>query len=178
MPSHRSHGRQYIEPPRHDELPDGVPAQPLGEAGSERRPDGTLAQGARTIPSLGGKAQKGRTSLSHKIATESLALPAAYAKRARSFCKAARSELARDVGGGDCGVVASAMVRIASIQMALAEKALDEGRDADASRFGEAARNTLNYAREHAAKAAKARPRAPVDPLAQWRKPPPPKVSE
>jgi hypothetical protein len=172
MPTSTSHGRPYIEVERHDELSEGVPAS-QASAGEERRPDGTLAKGARTVPSLGGKATKGSTKLSHRIDSETLS--ESYRNRARVFRRATCSELARTVGGGVCGIIPSLFVRHAAIATALSEMALDGG-DADrAVKFAEASRMHLMYAREICAKDAASRPRVPVDPLAAYRTP---KLSE
>ena len=103
MPDHLSHGRPYLQPERHDELSDGVPRQDA--AGDQRRPDGTLAQGARAIPSLGGKAHKGRTRLSHRI--DAPTLTPTSQSRARTLRRALSGEIAATVGGGHSGIAAS-----------------------------------------------------------------------
>ena len=157
MPAHRSHGKVYIEPERHDELSEGVPAPAQADAGQERRADGTLMKGARTIPSLGGKAHKGRTRLSHQIYDATGLGP--FAKRARFFRKAAATELAATVGNGVCGIIPSALLKLAAQSLALAEAALEAG-DIEAHRkLGETARMHMVYARELAAKDAVARPK-------------------
>lgn len=169
MPSARSHGKVYVEAERHDELSDGVPGHPQADAGRERRPDGTLAKGARAVPSMGGKARKGETALSHRI-TDAGKL-GVYAKRARFFRKAAAMELAATVGAGHCGIIPSALLKLAAQAMALAEAALEAG-DVDAHRkLGETARMHLVYAREIAAKDAQARPKARANPLAAFMAP-------
>lgn len=155
MPSHRSHQESvYVEPERHDELSDGVAVPKQVEARHERTPDGKLAKGAKTIPSMGGKALKNSTRLSHRIDNNGLG---ELRKRARFFRKAACTELARDVGGGHCGVIASALVKLGAQCLALSEKALAEGRIDDHRKLGEACRMHLVYAREHVAKVAEAR---------------------
>jgi hypothetical protein len=157
MPEHRSHGRPRAQPPRYDELPAGLPAPEQAEAGQERRPDGTLAPGASTIPRLGGKALKGRTALSHRIDSETI--PTAYRKRARAHRRATCAELARDFGGGQCGVMGSTFVRIGSMAIALAEEALDLGNREEWRKQSALAMSALNYAREHTATAATSRPK-------------------
>ncbi len=64
-PLHRSHGREHLEPERHDELSIGVPAPAtvLADAGDQRRPDGTFAPGSSVFAAKGGAAKKGRTAL-------------------------------------------------------------------------------------------------------------------
>jgi hypothetical protein len=166
MPTAKSHGRPYIEAERHDELTDGTPARVQDDAGAERKADGTLAKGALAVPRLGGKARKGTTALSHHI--EGAGPLGAYAKRARYFRRAAAHELAVTVGGGTCGVVPSALLKLAAQAMALAEAALEAG-DVDAHRkLGETARMHLVYAREICAKDAQARPKARTNPLAAF----------
>ena len=56
MPSHKSHRRVYVEPPRSNELPAGSPQEVQAAASGERRPNGQLTPGASTIPRLGGLA--------------------------------------------------------------------------------------------------------------------------
>jgi len=175
-PVSTSHGKPYVEAERHDELSEGVPADAQASAGEERTADGKLLPGARTVPSMGGKATKGSTKLSHRI--DSLALTETYRNRARTFRRVTCSELARTVGGGVCGIIPSLFVRHASIATALADMALDAGHTDKAVRYAEASRMHLMYAREVCAKDAAARPRAPVDPLAKWRNVAPPKVDE
>jgi hypothetical protein len=173
MPTATSHDRPYIEPERHDELSDGTPAVVQAEAGAERTADGRLAPGARTVPSLGGLAQKGTTKLSHRI--ESASLPEPYGRQARALRRATCAELARTVGGGVCGIIPSLFVRHASVATALAAQALDEGDKDRAVKFAEASRMHLLYARELCAKDAAARPKGKHDPLARFMPPGEPK---
>lgn len=158
MPSHRSHDRPYVEPERHDELSTGTPAAPLASARSEQTPDGRLLPGARTIPSMGGKATKGATHLSHRIDSETLT--ETYRKRARTLRRVTCAELARTVGGGVCGIIPSLFVKHASVATALAEQALDEGDKDRAVKYAEASRMHLLYAREICGKDAQSRPPA------------------
>lgn len=169
MPDHRSHGRPYQQPDRHDELTDGVPAPVQVAASDERRANGTIALGASTVPSMGGKAKKGTTHLSHRI--DAPELTSTSLKRARTLRRTLTSEIASTVGGGVCGVAASLLVKFASQKTAAAEEAFERG-DYEAHRkLSESARMDLLYAREHAAKEAQARPRAPTDVLAKFRLP-------
>jgi hypothetical protein len=169
MPEVRSHDRAYIEPPRHDELPGGVaaPADVQARASAEHKAGGgRIPPGARALPALGGKAQKGTTKLSHRIDPGQLS-PVSVA-RARTLRKALASEIAAHVGGGVCGVAASLFIKFAAQKTAAAEEAFERG-DYDLHRkLSESARMDVLYAREHAAKEAAARPRAPVDPLAAF----------
>jgi len=173
MPESHSHAFPYVEPERHDELSPGVPAPDVVQerAGAERRPDGTLVQGARTVPSMGGKARKGETQLSHRI--ESAKLRPNSLRRARTLRQALSCEIAATVGGGVCGIAASLFLKFASQKTAAAEEAFAAGDYETHRRESESARMDVLYAREHAAKSAQARPRAPVDPLAAYRNLPP-----
>lgn len=166
MPTSTSHDRPYIEPERHDELSDGSPNVPQAEASAERRPDGKLAKGAHTVPSMGGLAAKGTTKLSHRI--ESVSLPEPYGRQSRALRRATCAELARTVGGGVCGIIPSLFVKHASVATALAAQALDEGDKDRAVKFAEASRMHLLYARELCAKDAASRPKAARDPLAAF----------
>jgi hypothetical protein len=121
-------------------------------------------QGARTIPAAGGRATKGRTKLSHDIGGASLTPTST--KRARTLRRVLSGEVAATVGGGRCGVAASLFIKFASQKTAAAEEAFERG-DFEAHRkLSESARMDVLYAREHAAKEAQARPRAPWDPIA------------
>lgn len=168
MPAHRSHGRRYIEPERHDELSDGARADEQAEAGQERTAKGRLAKGASTVPRQGGKARKGRTKMSHDVG--SLPVDLALIRRARFYRRKQCSELAATVGGGVCGLMASALVKLASEDMALRESALEKGNVDLARRLGESTRMHLLYAREVAAKDGDARARAhPKSEAETWR---------
>jgi hypothetical protein len=170
MPDQRSHGFPYQQPPRHDEEPAGVTVPEQAEAGAERRPDGTLALGASTVPSKGGKAHKGKTRLSHRV-DGAPALDPVYVKQARSLRNALRTEIAAVLGGGVCGIAASLFVKFAAQKTAAAEQAFQAGDFETHRKLSESARMDILYAREHAAKEAAARPKAWVDPLAPYRLP-------
>lgn len=164
MPTSRSHDREYIEPPRHDELPAGVPAPVQAEAGQERTALGRFAPGANTTPRKGGKSRKGRTKLSHEI--EALPVSDTLKRRARFMRRRTCTELAQTVGGGSCGIVASILVKLASEDMALRETMMVAGNIESARKLGESARMHLLYARETASKDAESRANAPPDPKA------------
>ena len=155
MPEVKSHQRPYQEPERHDELSVGVRVT-QASAGGERRPDGTLQQGARTLPALGGKATKGRTHLSHRI--DAPTLSDVSQRRARVLRRALSGEVARTVGGGHCGIAASLFIKFASQKTAAAEEAFVAGDFETHRKLSESARMDILYAREHAAKEAAARP--------------------
>ncbi len=162
MPAHRSHGREYQEPPRHDELSAGIPA---GRAGVKKRDSGRFTSGADGSASEagadGGKSHKGRTHLSHRI--DAPTLTATSQKRARTLRKALSGEIARSLGGGHCGIAASLFIKFAAQKTAAAEEAFQAGDYETHRKLSESARMDVLYAREHAAKEAQSRPRAPVD---------------
>jgi hypothetical protein len=164
MPTSTSHGRPYVEPERHDELSPGVAEQ--APARDPRKPGGQLVQGARSVPSLGGKAHKDKTFLSHRI--EGSTLDPVNVRRARTLRNRLSREIAAGVGGGVCGVAASLFLKFASQKTAAAEEAFAKGDFETHRRLSESARMDVLYAREHAAKQAQARPRMPFDPLATF----------
>lgn len=154
MPAHKSHGRTYIEPPRHNELPDGETIT-VAPSGDEKNADGTFKKGSSALQARGGSRRKGTTKLSHKI-TDGKLTPTSV-KRARTLRKALTSEIARVVGGGFCGIAASLLIKYAAQKTAAAEEAFERG-DYDSHRkLSESARMDILYAREHAAKEAAAR---------------------
>jgi len=157
MPEVRQHGRPYMEPERHDELSAGVPDITPARAGSERRPNGTIAPGASTLAAKGGRAHKGRTNLSHRI--EAPTLTPESVRRARVLRKALSGEVARTVGGGVCGIAASLFLKFASQKTAAAEEAFRGGDFEVHRKLSESARMDILYAREHAAKEAESRRR-------------------
>ena len=160
----QSHGKAYAEPERHDELSEGIPQASATDANKHST---GIQKGERNRPSLGGKATRGSTKLSHRI--DSASLPESYRNRARAFRRMTCSELARTVGGGTCGIIPSLFVKHASIATALSELALDNGDTDRAVKYAESSRMHLMYAREVCAKDALARPKVLTDPLAAWR---------
>lgn len=159
MPTYRSHGREYVQPPRHDELPSGV-SMPV-DADHGRRSNGKVGLG-NAMAVLGGKSRKGRTRLTHDV--QSLPVDDRLKRQARFMRKRTCSELARNVGAGECGIIASALVKLAAEDMAMREQAMTEGNRDEARKMGESARMHLMYARETCAKDAIARREAtPVD---------------
>lgn len=176
MPAHKSHGRTYVEPERHDELSEGVPeAKRAADSGAQQREAGRFVAGtaeARDSAARGGRRRKGTTSLSHHIGSP--ALTRESTRRALTLRRALAGEIASSVGGGRCGIAASLLIKFAAQKTAAAEEAFARG-DFEAHRkLTESARMDVLYAREHAAKEAAARAASgpPVDPLAAWRLPP------
>ncbi len=157
MPAVRSHDCVYVEPERHDELSDGTPDTAQADAGHERTSNGRLSRGASTTPAKGGKAHKGSTRLTHRV--DALRLDAGLVRRARFMRRKTCSELAATVGAGRCGIIASALVKLASEDLALREAALVAGEVDLARKLGESTRMHLLYAREIAAKDGEARAR-------------------
>jgi hypothetical protein len=168
MPTSTSHGRSYVEPERHDELSPGVPAAP---SGTHKRIRGRFTPGADgsavKAGAAGGKQHKGSTELSHTISAGTLT-PTSV-RRARTLRRALSGEIAATVGGGRCGIAASLFIKFAAQKTAAAEEAFAKGDYETHRKLSESARMDVLYAREHAAKEAASRPRAPIDPLARWR---------
>ncbi len=160
MPTTVKNGIPYPEAPRSDELVRGVAAN-SGEqqdATQERKRGGNgIPKGATAIPAAGGRAHKGSTRLTHRAAT-SLPVSPKLKAQASFMRKRTCTELARDVGGGRCGIIASAMVKLASQDMALREAALEAGNVDLAQRLGVSARGHLLAGRDVAAKDSESRP--------------------
>jgi hypothetical protein len=145
-----------------DEQATGMQAAPVAEAPGERRPNGQLAPGSRTIQSKGGHALKQRTALAADPAIrEALAAPEfrPMLRKGTEFRKAIQRQLATMCGGGECDKLTSGVVSIAADQlaaskffMARAAKSLDPADFMTASRLGDAARQNLIAARELASK--------------------------
>ncbi len=133
-----------IEVPPIDEQPVGVQAPHLGDAGEERRTDGTFIKGACRAQAAGGRAKKSRTVLSHRLGlADVMALDdfQPFLRAARVFAKVQCAELARSVGGGMCGPAPSACVTSASLALAASRYLYQAGgRSADADAFLKAAR--------------------------------------
>jgi hypothetical protein len=155
MPSHRSHKRVYVNPPRHDELPPGTPGQTHAEASGERRENGQLAAGASTVPALGGKAHKGTTALSHRISEQ--AFDDAGRHRVRRLRRALSREYAATVGGGVAGVGGNLLLKIVAVAAEWHEQAMRRGDEDGTRKHAETIRTTLAYAREEIAKVGAAR---------------------
>jgi hypothetical protein len=155
-----------------DELPLGVQAPLQAEAGSERRADGTFAQGARTSQSAGGLAKRGKSRLVSRLGLASLPEGTAFApyrRAASTFRRVQCAELARTVGGGMCGPAPASIVASASLALAWARYFSDQAAvtgDAELAvrglRAADASRQALLTAMEICAREAQARP-APDD---------------
>lgn len=170
MPTTVKNGIPYPEPPRSDELADGVPADALEQetARQERKRGGNrIPKGATAVPALGGKAHKGSTRLTHRVGE--LPVSEKLKRNARFMRKRTCTELSTTVGGGSCGIIASALVLLASEDLALRAEVLasDEIELADkvalSTKLGVSIRGHLMGARDAAAKDAEARPRASTD---------------
>jgi hypothetical protein len=164
MPTTVKNGIPYPEPPRSDELREGRPAEGTAQsrASQERKAGGRgIPKGATDIPSAGGRARKGSTKLTHEV-REALPVSDKLKRQARFMRRRTCTELARDVGGGSCGIIASALVLIASEDLALRAAALEAGDVELAQKLGVSARGHLLSARDVAAKDAESRPRRSV----------------
>jgi hypothetical protein len=153
-------GLTYPNVPRSDELAEGLADRSGAQsrATQERKAGGRgIPRGARDIPSAGGRSRKGSTKLTHEV-REALPVSDKLKRQARFMRKRTCTELARDVGAGKCGIVASALVLIASEDLALRAAALESGNVDLAQRLGVSARGHLLSAREVAAKDAEVRP--------------------
>jgi hypothetical protein len=162
MPTAIKNGVPYVEVPRHDEEPKGIAAAP---SGAQKRDAGRFMAGpdgsAVTAGADGGKRRKGRTKLSHEIASSTLT-PSSQ-KRARTLRRALTGEIALVLGGGTCGIAASLFIKFAAQKTAAAEEAFTAGDYETHRKLSESARMDVLYAREHAAKEADARRRATPD---------------
>ncbi len=162
MPTTVKNGIVYPEAPRSDEVATGTPDAEQLAARQERKRGGRgIPKGATDIPSKGGKAHKGSTRLTHRCAllpvSDNLKRNARYMRR--STC----TQLARDVGGGACGIVPSALVKLASEDLALRTAVLESSeidlaeKVALSTKLGVSIRGHLLGARDVAAKDAEAR---------------------
>lgn len=144
-----------------DELPPGVQAIELVEAGGERTPDGRFAKGASTAQSKGGKALKNRTELSHKLPPDLANDPGfeAYRSHAKAFAKHHLGELAVLVGGGEVPTGPASMVMSAALQLAASRYLFAKGDFKTASTLANDSRSSLAMAHEYTAKLAKAKPK-------------------
>lgn len=164
----------YVEVERHDELSTGIVV--AARSGAQKRDAGRFTPGpdgsAIMAGAEGGKRRKGHTRLSHRIAETTLSPEST--RRARALRRALSGEIAATVGGGVCGVAVSLLIKFAAMKTAASEEAFTVGDFETHRRLSESARMDVLYAREHAAKAAKARAASgwidpSVDPLAPFR---------
>jgi hypothetical protein len=158
VPDFVSHTFPYVQPDKAGELTTGVPDAEQARASAERKTGGRgIPSGATIVPKLGGIAHKGKTYLSHHI--EAPTLNPLHVTRARTLRNRLAREIAAGVGCGACGVAASLFLKFAAQKTAAAEEFYQAG-DFEAHRkLSESARMDVLYAREHAAREAKSRPR-------------------
>ncbi len=168
----------HVECPRHDELPDGVPA-PSGALRPPvpvvaRRPDGQLAdsQAASELGRLGGLAKAASKRKLRALATlglrhvgGDLTVLAPFLVDAEAFAEHEVERLARECGGGHVGAGPCSMVHSASLQLAMSRFLYSTG-DAShialASRLSNDSRQNLAMAFEMVVREAKSRPRDPM----------------
>ena len=108
----KGRGTPRIEVMPPDELPLGVPALPMPDAGGDRGPDGRWASG-NEASRRGGQAKRQKVALVSGLGLKGIeAMPgfAPYRRAANAFRRAHCSTLARTVGGGFCGPGPSSMV--------------------------------------------------------------------
>lgn len=158
MTLQKSHGKTYPMVAKPAKLPKGVQAGEQAEAGEERRANGTFAKGASTAQRKGGHALKKRTALSHAAGIADVAtLPAfaPYLAKAHAFHRAHCGELARSVGGGECGPAPSVISLSAALQQAAARYWFDQAAASGdpaafqlASRLADASRQNMIAAHE------------------------------
>ena len=166
MTVQRTHGTPRPQVARLDEMPKGVPGSAHEERPEDRARKGAFAPG-NTLASLGGKARKNQTRLADRLGIATLAATSAfqpYKRAAATFRKHQACELARNVGGGICGAGPSSLVATAALQLAwsrylsdLAAETFDPSMAIQASRLGDASRQSLLAAHELCALEAKAR---------------------
>jgi hypothetical protein len=172
--------RVEVLPP--DELPHGVRGPSQVSARCERRPNGTFARGARTVQSAGGRATRGTSRLTTRLGLSTLADGDAfvpYRRAAATFRRVQCAELARSVGGGQCGPGPSSVVASAALALAwsryfsdLAASTGDAELAMRSARLGETSRQHLLAAHELCAREARARPRPHgTDPYAHLAEP-------
>jgi hypothetical protein len=150
----------------------------------ERGPHGRFIPGSRAGAAKGGAAGRGRARLTVRLGMSGLPpdnafLP--YRKSATTFRRVQCAELARSVGGGMCGPMASSMVTSAALALAWSryfsdQAALLAGTPTLAAefvtksvRYGEASRQHLMAAWEVCAKEAQSRPKKAPDLLGAFR---------
>ncbi len=178
MPVQKTHRVARPQAPRHDELPDFVPdTDPARSGAVERDSSGrvTGTEAARTLARKAKGVRKGRTKLSHELGLGWMnQIPSArpFVSSARAFARAQCSEIARSVGGGQCGPGPSSLVTSAALQLAASRWLFDSppitttgsaapnelaSRLVLASKLADASRQNLLTAYELAAREAQAR---------------------
>lgn len=163
-----------------DELPDGLPVHADDVRRRAATEAGRFAPGNRRSV-LGGLAKRGSSRLTARLGLATLPDGSAFApyrRAAATFRRVQCAELARTVGGGVCGPGPSSVVASAALALAwsrfFSDQAAVKGDPELAmrsARLGETSRQHLLAAHELAAREAQARPRAPFDPLAEYRLP-------
>jgi hypothetical protein len=176
MPVHNSHGQPRPQAPRHDELPDGLPAPTGSTLTVARRADGTVTPaGAQALGKRGGEAAAARRKLRAQLAEQcGLAVVGDglgdYIDAAIEFATVHTAYLTEHVGGGELGPAPASMVQSAALALAASRAVYSKASEtsdaklyAIGARLAESSRQTLLVAHELAAKEAKARPPKPSD---------------
>lgn len=176
MPLRRSHGKRRPEVPRHDELPDPVPANARTEQPEDRATGGRFARGNR-VAREGGRAKAGTVKLAQSVGLSNLPTGSVLGPHKQAIKKFVTRECRRIAsrwGGGDISEGVRSMVASAALARAWSlfffDRASQTGDAADADRglrYAEASRQHLLAARGAAAEEAQARP--PPAPYAVYR---------
>jgi hypothetical protein len=148
MPAHRSHGHRYIEPPRYDELPPGLPAHEAVTSAPAPRSKGRFVAGDPATRAAGSKG--GRQPRRPK----SKALTPGQQRRAEEILRRITDQFAVTIGGGVVDTVGRTLIESAARKTLLAELAFEEGNADENRKLSESARNDLMYCREHVAQIA------------------------
>lgn len=146
----------HVEVARADELPEAVaaPERPV-EAAIARKGDGTFdgPGAARLAGQRGGQARRGSDALADSSGLSRDATDP-YRRRAKNWRRKQVAHIRQRVGGGDLSPGVRAIIKVASLQLAGAEKSFDEGDVMRASQLGDSARQNVLAAFELAAKEA------------------------
>lgn len=178
----RDHGPR-IEVLPADELPRGVSGVTVVDSDQERRPNGRFAPGVKGAPGRGGAAGRGRARLTVRLGMSGLPSDNAFQPYRRSATTLRRvqcNELARSVGGGQCGPMAAAMVTSGALLLAWSRYFSDKAALATdlkeqmelvmrAARLSETSRQHMLAAWEVTAREAQSRPKKAPDVLGAFR---------
>lgn len=182
---------KVLETAMGDHSPEPMPADARQESPTDRGAGGRFAPG-NSLATAGGKAKSGKTKLATKLGLRGK-LPDDSAQRpyrasAETFRRVTSSSIAATFGAGVCGPIPSSMTASGSLALCWSRYYLDlaalaaESDPVKAAAFvelgmklAEQSAKFVRWAQEIASNEAQARPRAPVDPLAAFRLPPPAK---
>jgi hypothetical protein len=146
-------GAPRIEVPPVEEGAKGTPAPQPSPQAMPRPPYAAGSPEAREAGRRGGKESAERNALADELGLNKPA-DEPRRRRAEAFRKAEVRHLKRNIGGGKLSPGARLMVKLAAWGGAAAEKAFEEGRDADGNKLAEGVRQNLLAAHAKAAKEA------------------------